>query len=263
MPTGTIARLLIDKGFGFIRDEGGVGALLPPQRRPRRGVRAAARRPARGVRARRIRQGPPGGRRPPDRELNAASGIPGPASGPGARCPSPARRSASTMHPRKRTGPGGPPGLQNRLLPACRGGWVRLPGASATLAPVAVRLSRHLSTVQRLSQERQHRPVSLKSSNTTSARVLERFDRVLAGRDGDDSRAVRVRARDVARRVADDHDRVASTCRGRPQCPRAVERHGHEMVAIVRVLAECAAAEVAPQVEVPELHFRRIGVSCR
>ena len=24
MPTGTIARLLIDKGFGFIRDEGGV-----------------------------------------------------------------------------------------------------------------------------------------------------------------------------------------------------------------------------------------------
>ena len=24
MPTGTIARLLIDKGFGFIRDESGV-----------------------------------------------------------------------------------------------------------------------------------------------------------------------------------------------------------------------------------------------
>ena len=24
MPTGTIARLLIDKGFGFIREEGGV-----------------------------------------------------------------------------------------------------------------------------------------------------------------------------------------------------------------------------------------------
>ena len=24
MPTGTIARLLIDKGFGFIRDEGGT-----------------------------------------------------------------------------------------------------------------------------------------------------------------------------------------------------------------------------------------------
>ena len=24
MPNGTIARLLIDKGFGFIRDEGGV-----------------------------------------------------------------------------------------------------------------------------------------------------------------------------------------------------------------------------------------------
>jgi CspA family cold shock protein len=24
MPTGTIARLLIDKGFGFIRDEGGL-----------------------------------------------------------------------------------------------------------------------------------------------------------------------------------------------------------------------------------------------
>ena len=31
----------------------------------------------------------------------------------------------------KRTGPGGPPGLQNRSLPALRGGWVRLPGASA------------------------------------------------------------------------------------------------------------------------------------
>ena len=25
MPTGTIARLLIDKGFGFIRDESGLG----------------------------------------------------------------------------------------------------------------------------------------------------------------------------------------------------------------------------------------------
>jgi len=24
MPSGTIARLLIDKGFGFIRDEGGI-----------------------------------------------------------------------------------------------------------------------------------------------------------------------------------------------------------------------------------------------
>ena len=24
MPNGTIARLLIDKGFGFIRDEGGI-----------------------------------------------------------------------------------------------------------------------------------------------------------------------------------------------------------------------------------------------
>ena len=24
MPTGTVARLLIDKGFGFIRDEGGI-----------------------------------------------------------------------------------------------------------------------------------------------------------------------------------------------------------------------------------------------
>ena len=28
MPTGTIARLLIDKGFGFIRDEGGIEHVL-------------------------------------------------------------------------------------------------------------------------------------------------------------------------------------------------------------------------------------------
>ena len=28
MPTGTIARLLIDKGFGFIRDEGGIEHFL-------------------------------------------------------------------------------------------------------------------------------------------------------------------------------------------------------------------------------------------
>ena len=29
MPTGTIARLLIDKGFGFIRDESRSRTLLP------------------------------------------------------------------------------------------------------------------------------------------------------------------------------------------------------------------------------------------
>ncbi len=30
MPTGTIARLLIDKGFGFIRDESGLGHFFHP-----------------------------------------------------------------------------------------------------------------------------------------------------------------------------------------------------------------------------------------
>ena len=29
MPSGTIARLLIDTGFGFIRDEGGVEHFVP------------------------------------------------------------------------------------------------------------------------------------------------------------------------------------------------------------------------------------------
>ena len=43
------------------------------------------------------------------------------------------RAAAVIESARKRTGPGGPPGLQNRSLPALRGGWVRLPGASASL----------------------------------------------------------------------------------------------------------------------------------
>ena len=38
MPTGTIARLLIDKGFGFIRDEGGIELLFPPHRSVRGAV---------------------------------------------------------------------------------------------------------------------------------------------------------------------------------------------------------------------------------
>ena len=83
MPTGTIARLLIDKGFGFIRDEGGNGALLPPQLGARRRVRAPARRPARGVSSGRLGEGAQSRRRQADREL-AASGTPGPARHVGA-----------------------------------------------------------------------------------------------------------------------------------------------------------------------------------
>ena len=65
----------------------------------------------------------------------------------------------------KRTGPGGPPGLQNRLVPALRAGWVRLPGASCepslTLADASAsygwQAMRRLSTVARSAEvDRDH-----------------------------------------------------------------------------------------------------------
>ena len=49
MPTGTIARLLIDKGFGFIRDEGGIEHFFHRSSVRARRVRAAPGRSARRV----------------------------------------------------------------------------------------------------------------------------------------------------------------------------------------------------------------------
>ena len=165
MPTGTIARLLIDKGFGFIRDEGGIehffhrsavrGAVFELLREGQR-VEFTPEESAKGPRAgdssadRRLapvipRPGIPraAGRRALD---SATAGPDGPVTAASAprishprKCASPSkpvvcRPAASVVESvRKRTGPGGPPGLQNRSLPALRGGWVRLPGASASL----------------------------------------------------------------------------------------------------------------------------------
>ena len=114
MPTGTIARLLIDKGFGFIRDEGGNRAFLPSQLGARRGVRAAARRSARRIHAGRIRQRAARRRSPPHRKLmptpctHPAGGATAPRqtgsrSQPKTICVSPACRSS-------------PPNSRERLL---------------------------------------------------------------------------------------------------------------------------------------------------
>ena len=52
----------------------------------------------------------------------------------------PSCRRAPRYDPRwKRTGPGGPPGLQNRSLRSLRAGWVRLPGASANRVRLALK----------------------------------------------------------------------------------------------------------------------------
>ena len=72
MQTGTIARLLIDKGFGFIRDEGGTEHFFH-----RSSVRGAvfellARRPARRVHGRGFGQGSARRRGAADRELTPA-----------------------------------------------------------------------------------------------------------------------------------------------------------------------------------------------
>ena len=69
---------------------------------------------------------------------------------------------------------------------------------------------------------------------------------ILTRRDGHDSRAMRVRARDVARRVADNDDTIGVDAERQAARPSAVERNWNEMVAIVRVFAKGAAAEVPP-----------------
>ena len=75
MPTGTIARLLIDKGFGFIRDEGGIehffhrssvrGAVFELLREGQR-VEFTPEDSAKGPRAGDVR---------PDRRINTADGA--------------------------------------------------------------------------------------------------------------------------------------------------------------------------------------------
>ena len=69
MPTGTIARLLIDKGFGFIRDESGSRTLLPPQFRARLRLRAPSRRPAGRIHPGRFSERAAGRRRQAHRRL--------------------------------------------------------------------------------------------------------------------------------------------------------------------------------------------------
>ena len=119
MPTGTIARLLIDKGFGFIRDEGGIehffhrssvrGAVFELLREgqrveftPEDSQKGSARR-----------------RRASHRRLINAFSRPVAPHGP--VCSPPPSVPTTIEASRKRTGPGGPPGLQNRSLPAHAG----------------------------------------------------------------------------------------------------------------------------------------------
>ena len=58
MPTGTIARLLIDKGFGFIRDEGGTEHFFHRSAVRSQVFELLREGPARRVHRRGFRQGP-------------------------------------------------------------------------------------------------------------------------------------------------------------------------------------------------------------
>ena len=58
MPTGTIARLLIDKGFGFIRDEGGTEHFFHRSAVRGQVFELLREGPARRVHRRGFRQGP-------------------------------------------------------------------------------------------------------------------------------------------------------------------------------------------------------------
>src|SRR4029450_7314685 len=71
---------------------------------------------------------------------------------------------------------------------------------------------------------------------------------------------MRVRARDVAWRVADNDDSIGVDVEWQAARASAVELNRNEMVAIVRVFAKGAAAEVPPEVEMTEFHLRGLGI---
>ena len=162
MPTGTIARLLIDKGFGFIRDEGGMehffhrsavrGAVFELLREGQR-VEFTPEESAKGPRAATFASS----------RAELPSVVPGPRhTGAGTLGSVPPARFTTRHHRRKRTGPGGPPGLQNRPLSASAG---RL-GST----PRRFRQSDYgLQTLTDSASARSTASVSLKSSKTTSA----------------------------------------------------------------------------------------------
>jgi superoxide dismutase, Cu-Zn family len=81
---------------------------------------------------------------------------------------------------------------------------------------------------------------------------------VFAGRHGNYARAVRLRAGNVEWRVADDNNAIGAHGRRQPVSARAVHRHRHQVIAVERVVAERAAAEIPPEVEMTQLHLGRV-----
>src|SRR4029453_5987007 len=212
-------------------------------------VRVAARGPAGGIRPGRVGQRASGGGHPPDRELIAAPVIPRPSTGRGAR-----------FLPSTPSGP--------RHSEEANG--ARWPSRSSK--SVAPRESGRLgSTPRRFRQSLRERAFAVDGGQDGRG-IREIFEHhlgaglsqlaggILTGRDGHDSRAMRVRARDVAWRVADNDDSIGVEVEWQAARPSAVERNRNEMVAIVRVFAKGAAAEVPPEVEMTEFHLRGLGI---
>src|SRR5439155_5374637 len=78
------------------------------------------------------------------------------------------------------------------------------------------------------------------------------IDGVIPGGDRDRSRAARLRARDIERRIADDHG-VRSRERRTSAAGDARERLRHQTIAIGGTIAKCAAPEIPPKIEVFQL----------
>ena len=141
MPTGTIARLLIDKGFGFIRDESGMEHFF--HRSAVRGAVFELLREGQRVEftPEESGEGPARGRRPADRELNPRLATPGPGTLARRSMRStavPSASSSQSVRPLQSShligserGPVALPVFKIGCSPLARGGWVRLPGASA------------------------------------------------------------------------------------------------------------------------------------
>ena len=100
--------------------------------------------------------------------------------------------------------------------------------------------------------------MSLRSSSTIGAPVARSCSTVkppVATATG--MRAYGNRTRDIVRRVADDDD-VRVVERAETARPRPIDGERHQRVAIRRIVAERAAAEVVPQIEVAELDARSL-----
>ena len=110
---------------------------------------------------------------------------------------------------------------------------------------------------------RMNAAVSPRSGNTISAPLPRRSaDAERSGRHPDGHGTDCSSARDIVRRVADDEHVFRSNAIEAAR-PRSIERERHQRIAIGGIVAECAALEVAPQVEMLELDASALPRNCR